>query len=396
MPAFSIHEYLGIFCIPDFWGVLIFGVINNVCVAQMAYEMPSFPSFLNYWVACLSVPLFAAVGKLNGEPVFETFDIEWRRKHPGRAWEHHKQYLILGFITAMNWITIQYVAAWVNGNLQQVLAGLTPVFVLLLSIPITHLQVTRSELFSFFVVIFGVMVASWPAIEGLFGAGGENSEDVHPYWYDSWYFIFGFFVSVFAQALGYVWQDRIFKVHNLHPASCCCWSSLYIIPYFICAIPIEMLPQVTGTDNSNTLAYVMDNQAAAFRCFFGVPLESELRHGIEPHFRCASKAAGIWVALFVVGFVGMFYFMGVFTKKTSAFWTQVMAAIISPVSALVFSIKAIVGEVGYAPFTTYSGIGFLVIFVGVCLRGRATSQKQLNTNTAEAAFSPDQRTLLGG
>mmetsp|Transcript_28186 Transcript_28186/g.49115 ORF Transcript_28186/g.49115 Transcript_28186/m.49115 type:complete len:397 (-) Transcript_28186:92-1282(-) len=395
MLAFSLHKYLDVFCIPEFWGVLIFGVLNNVGVAQMAYEMPSFPSFLNYWVAFLSFPLFAAIGKLSGEPVFETLNIYWRRQHPGRAWQHHKQYLILGFITGVNWIAVQYVAAWVNGNLQQVVCGLNPVFVLLFSIPVTNLQVTRSELLGFFVVICGVMIASWPAIVKTLGIGGEDSEEVHPYWYDSWYFIFGFVVSVLAQSLGYVWQDRIFKLHNLHPATCCFWSQLYVIPMYTFAIPIEMLPQVTGTDSSNSLTYVMDNQIAAFRCFLGVPFESELRHGNESHFRCASKLAGLWVVLFVVGFVGMFYFMGVFTKKTTAFWTQVMAAIIGPVAAFVFSIKALVGEVGYAPFTIYSGFGFLVIFLGVCLRERATGQKQSSHDMGEALLAPDPRKLIG-
>mmetsp|Transcript_116007 Transcript_116007/g.211051 ORF Transcript_116007/g.211051 Transcript_116007/m.211051 type:complete len:93 (+) Transcript_116007:1-279(+) len=91
----------------------------------------------------------------------------------------------------------------------------------------------------------------------------------------------------------------------------------------------------------------------------------------------------------------MFYFMGVFTKKTTAFWTQVMAAIIGPVAAFVFSIKALVGEVGYAPFTIYSGFGFLVIFLGVCLRERATGQKQSSHDMGEALLAPDPRKLIG-
>jgi len=380
MSATSPCEYLEVFWLPEFWGVLIFGVLNNVAVAQMSYQMPSFPSFLNYWVAILSVPFFAALGKLFGEPVFETLDSRWRREHPGQAWEHHKQYLILGFVTGVNWITIQYVAAWVDGNLQQVVSGLGPVFVLLFSIPLTNLQVTRRELLGSSVAICGVMIAAWPAIKGLLGLSDEDSEEVHPSWYDSWYFIFMFLVSVFAQSLEYVWQDRTFKLHNLLPATCCFWYQLYGIPLYILAIPIEMLPQVTGTPESNTLSYVMDNQWAAFRCFLGVPLESELRHGDQSSFRCASTTAGLWVVLFVVGFVGMFYFMGVFTKKTTAFWTQVMGAIISPVAAFVFSIKSIVGEVGYAPFTIHSCIGFVVIFLGVVLRGRAMDQRRFNEN----------------
>ena len=43
--------------------VLLFTVINNVAVAQMSYEMPGFPSFLNYFVAFMSCQLFLMIAK---------------------------------------------------------------------------------------------------------------------------------------------------------------------------------------------------------------------------------------------------------------------------------------------------------------------------------------------
>ena len=83
--------------------MIFFGILNNIGVAKMSFAMPGFPSFLNYMVAIMSVPFFLVIAIIRGE--------YWQNM----SWEYHKQYLILCIITALNWISVQYVAAWVDG-----------------------------------------------------------------------------------------------------------------------------------------------------------------------------------------------------------------------------------------------------------------------------------------
>jgi len=347
--------------------VLLFTVINNVAVAQMSYEMPGFPSFLNYFVALMSCPLFLMIAKFKGEDPLRTLSSEWRQRNPGQAWVEHKQYGILALTTGINWISIQYVAAWVDGNLQQVMAGLTPVFVYLLSVPIVRLSMGRKEASASLIVITGVIIASYPAISDMIEG---NTSDSHPYWYNSWYFVLIFFISVFFQSLEYVWQERVYhEPYNLKEATCLFWYQLYaVIPYLI-ASPIEMLPQITGSEEGHDFNWLLDNQAAAFRCFFGIPKDYEIKKEGDIFYQCASYKAGWWVVLFVIGFVGTFYFNAILVKRTSAFWSAILMAIASPLAAMVFSCKDIVGEEGYAKFTIYSGFGFFIMFIGVVLRG---------------------------
>ena len=129
------------------------------------------------------------------------------------------------------------------------------------------------------------------------------------------------------------------------------------------------------------------NQLAALRCFVGLPTAAEIRGGVllgnstvseaqrtelaqaDSSYSCASQHAWLWVLSFVVFCPCMMYFSARLTEKTSAFWTIVLMTMATPVASFVFSIKSIVGPQGYAPFTPYSAVGFVIILVGVVGRG---------------------------
>ena len=97
-------------------------------------------------------------------------------------------------------------------------------------------------------------------------------------------------------------KKEFFKSYDITEASCLFWYQLYSIPLYILAIPLESVREINALPVNKDFSWAWNNQAAAFRCFIGSPKPSEFP------IQCANKIAWIWVTVFVVGFVGMFFY----------------------------------------------------------------------------------------
>jgi hypothetical protein len=330
--------------------MIFFGILSNVGTAQMAFSMPGYPSFLNYAVGIFSLPFFLTIAWYRGE---DWKDMEWKNTH--------KQYLILALISALNWISLQYVAAWVDGSTQQLLSLINVPAVYLFEKLLTGLVVNKRELISSIFVLIGIGIGIIP----LFIDKSNAEKSTHPEWYDAWYFILIFGISVSLQSLLFVCQERVFHVpYDLSEASCLFWYQLYAIPFYVLAIPLEAVQQINALPYNKNISWSFENQLGAFRCFIGKPLAHEFPT------QCANKIAWAWVMVYVIGFVGLFFTSAILFKRTTAFWTIVLQSLIAPLSSFVFAIKSIVGEHNYVPFSTYSAISFLVIIIALLLRNK--------------------------
>lgn len=329
--------------------MIFFGVLSNVCNAQMSFAMPGYPSFLNYMVAFFSLPFFLGLAWYREE---DWKDFKWKNVH--------KQYLILAIIAAFNWISLQYVSAWVDGSTQQLMSLINIPVVYLFERIFMNLIVRKRELISSIFVLVGVGIGIVP----LFLNKSKLNLD-HPEWYDAWYFILTFGISVSLQSLLFVYQERVFsEPFYLSEASCLFWYQLYAIPFYVLAIPLEAVQEINALPENKTVKWAFENQLGAFRCFVGKPQDGEYP------IQCTTKYAYVWVLMYVVGFIGLFFSSALLFKKTNAFWTIVIQSLIAPLSSFVFAIKPIVGEHNYVPFSIYSVISFAVIFVAILFRNR--------------------------
>eukprot|EP00944_MAST-04C_sp_MAST-4C-sp1_P002882 g2882.t1 len=297
----------------------------------------------------------------------------WRQQNPGKAKRNHQWFIWLAFLTGFNWVAVQYCAAWVDDNTQQVLGSLGPLMVWLFSRSVLPRPpiMTKKESVGVMIVLIAI---AYGLISNLVFSSNAGVGSGHASWYNAWYFIVLFILSAIAGAMEAVYQERVYRNPiNLQPISTVFWYQLYgIIPYLL-FIPMESVPQVSGSTSGHDFWWAFANQAAAFRCYFGIPFEDEVKHGDQMEgFVCArSGLTGgfLWTNVFIVCFALQFAFQAKLVKHTSAFWVAILGAIISPITAIVSSQEAIVGSEGYAPMPPSSWIVFILILVGVALRG---------------------------
>jgi drug/metabolite transporter (DMT)-like permease len=286
----------------------------------------------------------------------------------------------LALLTVLTYSCWNYSGAWVDGNLQQVLANLTFVFVFIFSVPVLGLRISKREALASLIIILGVLLGMYPAIHDI-AVGVSDDDDTgasgsgegaheHPSWFNSWYFILLFIAAVMFQALGFVYQDRALRPpYNLEESSCLFWYSWYSIPPYILLIPMECLPEINATTEFTSFASTWTSQAGAFRCFIGKPNDDEY-----PTL-CTTHDAWLWLMLYCISFVGFYYYSNVLFAQTSAFWTTLLQTLASPLSAVAFNFPQIVGSYNYTPFTGFAGGSFAIILVGVFVRGTPPSDE---------------------
>jgi hypothetical protein len=350
--VFTLPKFSRGLLIDSLW-MIGFAVLNDIAVSMLDFSFAGFPSFNNYFCTALSVPIFLVIALIRKEEVLSGRSLTWMAQ---------KQYLILAITTVISWDAIAGSAAWVDGNLQQLLANAWFVFVFILSVPMMNLRISKREVLASLVIVGGILLGSYESLKDLSGSGLAASGVQS--WFNAWYFILIFIISIFFQALNSVCQEKVFRApYHLQEASCLFWYALYCVIPFLLSIPLESLPQVNATDKGRSVAWAYENQAGAFRCFFAIPTEDEYPD------RCTTKYAWLWVLLTMIGYPGYFYFNSVLFKRTNAFWTVLLHSLASPLAAVAFNFPQIVGDRNYVPFTGYVAASFLIILTGVFLRG---------------------------
>jgi hypothetical protein len=351
------------------------GVVNNVAISMTAFAMPGFPSFNNYFTALASAILFGTIGYLKGEEIFTG---------RSRTWAVQKQYMLLGLITTFNWLTYTFTNTWVDGNLQQVLASLIFVFVYIFSVIILKLHISMREVVASLVILIGVFIGFVPALRTMVTTDSiapDSDGTGHPSWFNSWYFVSGFVLALMLQGLFAVCQERVLRPpFNLQEASCLCWLSMYLFLPCVLMIPLEGIAQINALPDSQPPQWAWSNQAAAFRCLAGVPRDDEYPA------QCASRHAFVWIALFLFGYAGYFYYSNVLYRRTNSFWTTLLQTLTQPLAAIVFNYPQVVGSENSVPFSAYTAVSFVIIILGVLMRGTPDSTR----NQSEVVYQPLQ------
>ncbi len=148
--------------------MVIFGVVNNVSTSMMQFSFQGFPSFTNYFTTLICCAILLPFSLYKKEEVMSGKSFTWLAQ---------KQYLILGALTVLKYSAWTYAGAWVDGNLQQVLSNLTFVFVFVLSLRILGLKIDVREGIASVVIVLGVILGMYPAIESIAKESLKDSDD---------------------------------------------------------------------------------------------------------------------------------------------------------------------------------------------------------------------------
>jgi drug/metabolite transporter (DMT)-like permease len=224
----------------------MFGVLNNVSLSMMSFAFPGYPPFINYFPAIVSLFMFLPLAIYRKEEVLHGKSLTFQAQ---------KQYFLLGILTAFNWGAFSYSAAWVDGNLQQILSNVQSFFVFFFSIPILGLSISKRELLASFVIFGGVLVGMIPTFERM-SEGNTTLDASQKPWFNAWYFISAYVVAIILQALQFVYQERAFRnPYLLDEASCLFWYSLQVLFPLILMTPLESLAQVNATTENRSFAW---------------------------------------------------------------------------------------------------------------------------------------------
>lgn len=333
--------------------LLVFGIANNVGAAQMGYVMPQFPAWLLYGTTIMYTAAFFAISWWRGE---RPFSAVWFRKH------EHRHILWLALWTALNGLFFQFADPWVSGPLQQVLAACTAPLVAVTNYFVLGDRLRGRGLLGVGIVLVGLAVGLADEIKDLVhghdGTAGDQQSNV-------WYWVIAFVVSVGFQAMENTYQDRAFRdpQHPVPVGVCLAWYNLYSLPLYVLTIPLESVAYLNGTDSSLSGSYPWNNQRNAWMCFFGHPVGGDGDNG-----RCLDNAT-LWPLVFVAGYIGMFLCTAILTRKHGAIFSNILSALVSPLSAMVFASDAIVGAVNASQPKATVYIGLVIVFVGVVVKG---------------------------
>ena len=343
-------------------GALFFGILNNVGGAMMARSMVNYPAWLLYGTTILYVIIFGVMSI----PVM----IQSQFKEKYLTWKIQKQFVILGLITVVNGLFFQFSDPFVDGSLQQILGVAQPVCVFLISLLIFPSDKFRcNEYVGSAFVVAGMII-------GILGSKFTERSSV--------FASIMFFLSVVAQSVEIIYQDKAFREHHPPPALCLFFYNLYSIPFYLFSIPGEAIPYLNGESVGYTFGWALTNQKHAFQCFFDVAPQSEIDAG-----HCVGPNPWAWPMVFVAGYVGSFYFNAKLIDRFNSTWLAILFTIVSPLSVAVFAIPEIVGQASAESLTFLGGFSFCVILFGILVKGGGNNTKEsrsINNDVADMGY----------
>lgn len=310
-------------------------VLNNVGGSMMAFVMPAYPAYLLYGTTLLYTIVFLLIAIVQDGSL-------------ALSWGQHRHIFWLTLWTVLNGLLFQYSDPWVSGPIAQVLPNLSIPSVWFFNKFLLHDQSTIRENIGIGIVFCGVFVGIIPAFfkQDDDHAGGTQS--------NPWLAVVGFGLSAVVQGLEMTFQDRAMRAENaVKPATALFWYNLYSLFAYMVTFVGEGF----------------ENQVHAVRCAVGDPFPGDTLSsgGNEPNCRPMSW---FWPQVFVLGYVGMFYFNALLMKRFNALWVGVINTLGGPIAAVVFTVPTIVGQDNVVA-TNWSCIivSFVIILGGVLIKG---------------------------
>lgn len=326
--------------------LLVTGVANNVGGSMMSYVMPVFPAWLLYATTALYTLGFLLLALVRKEGPFGK---------ENRSWDRQKIFVLLGMLTVGNGICFQFAAAWVGGAISQILANMTIVQIIPLEFVWLRVRHSVREWAGTLVVLLGIVLGLAHVLYGMFtkGAGSDITEQSN-----KWYWILTFLLSTTFNAGVQVGEDIAFKNKKIPVATTLFWYNLYSLPWYTITIFLECVPVLNGTYESVTVADSFRNQGQAFECYV---------QAYHSPGRCL-EGATLWPTVFVVGYVGMFFFQGILIKWYGVLHANLIGVLVQFLSILAFSMEWLVGT-HTVTFSWFPVLGCVVIVLGLVAKG---------------------------
>lgn len=306
------------------WTVLylVFGLANNVGVIMMGKRMEPYAEFLLYGTTMLYTICFAILSIVRGE--------SWSLT---RA--HHINFAWLGLWTSINGVLAQFAIPFVSAELTNILVNV--------SIPCTWISawyMFRFEVNVFRIVccvgvLIGVLIGLVPSLFSGSGTGGDSQNP--PLW------IVVTVLSAIPTAFETTYQERAFKTLKAPLFVCLTMYNAYSLLVYFLTCPLIMVAALRPSNAAHGLSWqeVWENQALAFRCYFGGQFEPEV-DGCE-------HGAILWTTVFTVGYVGMFGFGALLLRDESSSLIANLNALLIPLGAMIFWSAAICGDDSQQP-----------------------------------------------
>lgn len=277
------------------------------------------------------------------------------------SWKYQKHYIVLAISTAMNAFFYQFSVVWIDPLIVLVLGSLVllqaPLFEWLL-IPTKRKNYTFYQILGLLIVYSGMMISMIPVFEKI-----PTILETSSSYFNKWYWLLCFAISTIFTAWGQSAQYLALtdpKV-KISPYSYTAWYNLYTVPLFCLALFVDTLPIINGSLTEKSLSLVLSNQIGAFRCFFGIPFDSDVLSGL------CNPGATLWPLVLCIGFIGIFTTNALLIKNHGVLYPNMVAAIVWPLSALLLS-----PSLYCLIFTLF---GFLTTFIGLYIKNYKPSLK---------------------
>jgi len=290
-----------------------------------------------------------------------------------------KHILLLSFLTSGTGLAFQFSAAWVDGDLAQVLANLLlPEIALLRYFLIPRKKTPRPPGFhwntrtirktALVIVVLGIVMGSFPSLVRLVaGHAGEGS--------NLWYMVVlailsTFFSSLQQVALDFAYHDREAVIPDI---TLLAWYNLFSIPFYLITIPLEAVPYLNGTYKSTTIRNAFLNQVEAAECFLLHPSAQNKANNncwVTGHVFWASYGPVLWPIVYLLGYLGSYCSYAYLIRRKGVLFPNMLAAFVQLLVSVIFMIPALVSPDFAVPFSLWPIFGCSVILAGVFMRGK--------------------------
>ncbi|EGD73750.1 hypothetical protein PTSG_11506 [Salpingoeca rosetta] len=301
---------------------VVFGLANNVGVIMMGKRMEPYAEFLLYGTTMMYTVCFAILAVI-------------RRESWALSKQHHINFAWLGLWTSVNGVLAQFAIPFVSAELTNILVTL--------SIPCTwvsawymfRFEVTTFRILCCLGVVAGVLTGLVPSL--FFGSGAGDKSDNPPFW------VVVTVLSAIPTAFETTYQERAFKTLKAPLFVCLTVYNFYSLVVYFVTCPLLMVNVLRPSNAKHGLTWqgVWENQALAFRCYFGGEFEPEV-DGCE-------HGAILWTTVFTIGYVGMFGFGALLLRDESSALIANLNALLIPLGAMVFWSKTICGNASQEP-----------------------------------------------
>ena len=168
--------------------------------------------------------------------------------------------------------------------------------------------------------------------------------------YDTFLPVLMFALSTAPQALQNVWQQKIYTPqYHGRVVESMAYANLVALPLYV----VSLLPYSWLMTDDSVGAYLA-HQYDAVLCFAGRLPASE-----------SCQAGAAWQLIWFVVVYGVFFLAtGALVQRAGAMLKALLVVLVTPLAAILFSFKALVGPASYAPLSIWTILAVLVIPVG--------------------------------